>query len=168
MVSPARDAEDRRGAASAERGALSVERGADRPRGAAGIGDFGDGFFLSFMAGRMIPYSGEEVNENMLRTEFSRCKNARSKRVVTTKLKKTIPTKLRKTLTTKLRGTFPTKLRDALLPKLKQKTPCSTNGMQTIVDQTIVDQQKRQALSRRHASSAPGRLVGHAATAAAR
>ena len=72
MVSPARDAEDRRGAASAERGALSAERGADLPRGAAGLGDFGDGFFLSFMAGEMIPDSGGKVNENMLRTEFSR------------------------------------------------------------------------------------------------
>ena len=71
MVSPARDAEDRRGAASAERGALSAERGTDLPRRAAGHWDFGDGF-LSFMAGEMIPDSGGKVNENMLRTEFSR------------------------------------------------------------------------------------------------
>ena len=54
------------------RDAASARRGSVRPRGEAGLWDFGDGFFLSFMAGEMIPDSGGKVNENMLRTEFSR------------------------------------------------------------------------------------------------
>ena len=70
-ASAAREAVDPRGMASAAR-ETSAACEADRPRGVVGLWDFGDGFFLSFMAGEMIPDSGGKVNENMLRTEFSR------------------------------------------------------------------------------------------------